>query len=126
MRPKIKDRRCRTFPWDSQDTSLEDFYRSLMTLRHDQPALASTQVKPLILNDKHRVFAYLRGDPTSTNPVVVAVNDETKPRTVKIPLKGSPVTTWAGNDGKTYKVANGSVSVRLGKYGAIVLTSAAS
>jgi alpha-glucosidase len=52
----------RTFPWDNQDTALQDWYRQLIHLRTNQQVLQTGAEKTLLSDDANRVFAFQRRD----------------------------------------------------------------
>jgi glycosidase len=62
----------RTFPWDHQDASLEDWYRAWIGVRAANPVLATGAETTLLTDDAQRVFAYQRRD--ANNLAVVVLN----------------------------------------------------
>jgi len=85
-----------TYPWDSPDESLIQYYAKLGAIRHALPALRTGSV--VTLSAKGNVYAFERIAPPD-KPVVVVLNKGTAPATVKVPgtglvdqLTGAPFT----------------------------------
>lgn len=111
----------RTFPWVRQDTELEDYYRKLIALRSSNPALRDGSVVPLILDNKHRVFAFLRRNKAQS--VAVIINDGGSARQVSVKIPGLPngARVTEGLSGKTYTVSRGTVKATVGASSAAIL-----
>lgn len=109
----------RTFPWDHQDTNLEDFYRKVIGIRNAHPALRDGSVSSLVIDNKHRVLGFLRSD--SSEQVGVVFNDDTK--THRETLKGLPNGTLTdAMTGKTHTVIKHRLTASIPAYGVMILT----
>lgn len=112
----------RTFPWTSQNTGLEDYYRTVIGIRNAHPALRGGTVRPLLLDDKHRVVAFLRQDSQET--VAVALNAGTSARTLTLKGLGSAPVTDALT-GTRYTPSAGAIRLKVGPLGSAILVPAA-
>jgi glycosidase len=112
----------RTFPWGSEDTGLQAYYRKLIALRKAHSALRDGSVQPLVLDDAHRIVGYLRRD--SKESVAVLLTDGKPVRTVAVQIPG--VSNGAhltdAISGRRYTVTGGRVTVKLQGLSAAVLT----
>jgi glycosidase len=114
-----------TFPWDHENTGLEDYYRSLISLRQAHPALRDGSISPLVLNDSKHVVSYLRSDATERIAVILNNDLGQQKVTVKIPHLAAGSTLKDAISGRSYKSAGGKVSLTLKSHtAAILLTSA--
>jgi alpha-glucosidase len=73
-----------------ESQSLLNFYKSLLKLRHSEPALISGDYVTLNPDDPH-VFSFLRRPPAGGRSVVVALNMSDQKQTVKFDLKKQAV-----------------------------------
>lgn len=73
-----------------ESQSLLNFYKSLLKLRHSEPALISGDYVTLNPDDPH-VFSFLRRPPAGGRSVVVALNMSDQKQTVKFDLKNQAV-----------------------------------
>jgi len=85
-----------TYPWDSPDQSLIEYYAKLANIRHAFPALRTGSL--VTLSAKGNVYAFQRAAPPN-KPVVVVLNKGATPATVNVPghglfdlLRGTPFT----------------------------------
>jgi cyclomaltodextrinase len=103
----------RTFPWDHQNAALEAYYTKIIHMRLAINALVYGAVTPLLMNDSTRTVAYLRQ--TSTQSVVVVLNDSAKAETVKLPVTTLKSGTVLTDQLVPYSatVAKGSLTVTL-------------
>jgi glycosidase len=85
-----------TYPWDSPDQSLIDYYAKLGAIRHALPALRTGSLQTV--STKGNVYVFRRAAPPD-KPVIVALNKGASPATVNVPgtglvdqLTGAPFT----------------------------------
>ncbi|HEV3309560.1 MAG TPA: glycoside hydrolase family 13 protein [Chloroflexota bacterium] len=113
-----------TFPWQHQNTSLENYYTALIHMRLDHAALTSGSVFPLYTSDGKRVVAFLRQ--WGTQQIIVALNDSNKGQTVKIVVpqfaNGTHLTAISPT-GAPATVAGGSVTITLPSLSGEVLSA---
>lgn len=103
--------------------SLLTFYKSLLKLRHTEPALISGDYVTLNPDDRH-VFSFLRRAPSGGRSVVVALNMSDQKQTVKFDLKkqnvqGKGVAVLQSNFEPGDRMSLGAVT--LPPFGAILL-----
>jgi glycosidase len=103
-----------TFPWQSQDTGLENYYAALIHMRLSHPALTTGTVTPLLASDGKRVVAYLRQQ--GKQRIVVVLNDSGKAEKVTVP------TPQLANGSKLASISPGHVTAAVVQGRAITLT----
>jgi glycosidase len=74
-----------TYPWDSPDKSLIDYYTKLGAIRHSLPALRTGSLETV--STKGSVYVFRRVAPPD-KPVIVALNKGATPATVNVPGTG--------------------------------------
>jgi alpha-glucosidase len=87
---KVDPGNRRTIPWDHSDTSLTDWYRQWIAVRHANPVLETGGETTLLTDDAHRVFAFLRRDGSQVAVVVLNADRSDKPHTVTLSLPNVP------------------------------------
>jgi cyclomaltodextrinase / maltogenic alpha-amylase / neopullulanase len=99
-----------TYPWDSPDRSLIDYYAKLGAIRHALPSLRTGSLQTI--STKGNVYVFRRLAPPD-KPVTVALNKGTSPASVSIPrtglvdqLTGAPFTGTVPARGGVVLVAN--------------------
>jgi cyclomaltodextrinase len=107
----------RTFPWgwesNPQRTSIHDFYRTVIAIRREYPALRTGRFTTVLASG--RLYAFMRDD--DANRIVVVINNDQAARTVELPLgsvglaDGTRLTDRL--NGGEYTVAGGAVSISL-------------
>ncbi|MCL1845542.1 MAG: glycoside hydrolase family 13 protein [Defluviitaleaceae bacterium] len=119
----------RTFPWGNEDETLLALHKKLIALRREFPALRKGSLEFLWTN--HGFLSYGRWD--EKNKVVVAVNNNSKPMAVALPvwktgISGGYITEKirTGDDTfselkKSYFVSRGEVKITVPAHGAVVL-----
>lgn len=95
------------------DRQLFDYYKKLIALRKENPALRRGSFKTLFVDDKKDVYAFERS--VEGNRVIVVMNNSEKKQTVSLPLSGEYVDALTG-----MKIQPGTMQVE-GKVG-VVLT----
>jgi glycosidase len=78
----------RTFPWDAQDSALEDWYRQWIGVRNAHPTLATGAETTLLTDDLDDVFAYQRSDGHETAVVALNADAPDKAHTATLTLPG--------------------------------------
>ena len=78
-----------TFPIDRN--SILNFYKQLIAIRRDQPALRNGSYEALNRRDAD-VLSYLRKNPQSGESVLVVLNMSNQPKTVSFDLKPEGIT----------------------------------
>jgi alpha-glucosidase len=106
-----------------ESPSLLSFYKSLLKLRHAEPALISGDYVTLNPDDPH-VFSFLRRPPSGGRSVVVALNMSDQKQTVKFDLqkqnvKGKSASVLQSNFEAGDRMDLGAVT--LPPFGAILL-----
>jgi len=106
-----------------ESESLLNFYKSLLKLRHSEPALMSGDYLTLNPDDPH-VFSFLRRPSSGGRSVVVALNMSAQKQTVKFDLKRQHVKSNAASVLQSNFEAAASVelgAITLPPFGAILL-----
>jgi cyclomaltodextrinase / maltogenic alpha-amylase / neopullulanase len=80
----------RTFPWDHQDASLENWYRTWIGVREAHSALQTGTETTLLTDDTNRVFAYQRRDSSGMALVVLNADAPASTHTVTFTLTNVP------------------------------------
>ncbi|HEX9056267.1 MAG TPA: glycoside hydrolase family 13 protein [Ktedonobacterales bacterium] len=114
----------RTFPWDHQDTALEDWYRLWIGVREANPVLATGDETTLLTDDSNRIFAFLRHDGAHIAIVVLNADAPGKAHTVTLSLRGvsdgARLTDAASHTGLT--VSGGKLTLQVdGMSGRVLL-----
>ncbi len=115
----------RPYPWDSIDTELRDWYRTLGQLRRDHEALRTGDLQFVHADDAAGTLAYLRRSPDEAAVVVLNLADQA--RTVAVDLADRlPVGTRLRDaiGGATTVAGPGGVTVQLPARGLAVLLTA--
>ncbi|GAC1463331.1 MAG: hypothetical protein PVSMB7_04830 [Chloroflexota bacterium] len=114
----------RTFPWDHQDTNLETYYRKLIAIRHNTPALQDGDVSPLLADNPHRVVAFLRTG--WKEHAVTILNDGTAARTVRlsVPTIANGTRLTDVMSGMAHGVSAGTISLHVPGHGIAILVQA--
>lgn len=101
------------FPWSHPDAALEEYYGRIAAIRMANPALRDGMVAPLVLDNKHRVLAFLRHDVRQS--VVVVINDGNASRTVRVKARGIPDGSVLRDalSGKAHRLTGRTLTVRL-------------
>jgi glycosidase len=90
----------RPFPWDWEKSNtrrtVHDFYKKIVAVRKQHEALRTGTFQSILMDGK--VYAYIRED--KTDRIVVVLNNEPRPKTVRIPLRQHGFT-----DGTRFKDA---------------------
>ncbi len=76
---------CRgAFPWNPAqwDQNLRNYYKKLIAIRNQYPALRRGNFRSLMRHNNNRTFAYLRED--SRDKIMVVMNNNTRPQDVAI------------------------------------------
>ncbi|MCL2527251.1 MAG: glycoside hydrolase family 13 protein [Defluviitaleaceae bacterium] len=119
----------RTFPWGKEDTTLVELHRSLILMRQKYPVLKGGSV--VFLWNNCGFISYGRWD--DIQKIVVAINNNTKPIEVVLPvwklgvINGHMmrlILTCNGGftcDSTCYQVDEGDVKITVPGYGAVVL-----
>ncbi|MBI2332671.1 MAG: hypothetical protein HYU84_11020, partial [Chloroflexi bacterium] len=115
----------RTYPWSSEDLSLRNTYKQLISLRKTYPALSTGNVNHgLLIDDANGSYAFGRDD--ASDKFVIALHNNASARTLVINVSGyvanGTVLTDVLNGNTTYTVSSGTVSVPvLARWGAILM-----
>ena len=113
----------RTFPWGSEDASLEAYYARAIHMRLEYPALSGGSVTPLLSLNKERVVAYLRQQ--GKQKIVVVLNDSGKTRTVEVPVtqlaNGTKLRDLFSGSASSITVRHGMLRVALSSLSGVVL-----
>jgi cyclomaltodextrinase len=116
--------RRRFFPWNTPDTALQDFYKRVIGVRNANPALRDGSISPVLLDNRNRVFGFMRTD--ARQHVVVAVNGNPATHGVTLALPAIPNGTRLTDalGGATTTVADHKVTITLpGQSTAILVQS---
>ncbi|MBI5841077.1 MAG: alpha amylase N-terminal ig-like domain-containing protein [Chloroflexi bacterium] len=120
----------RTYPWGSEDLTLRNAYKQLISLRKSYSALRTGNVQHgLLVDDANGGYAFGRDD--ASNKIVVALNNNAAARTLTINVSGyvanGTMLTDVLNGSATYTVSNGSVSVPVSaRWGAVLVAGGSS
>jgi glycosidase len=103
----------RTFPWGHEDTALQRWYQTIIHLRLHYVALRRGMVIPLLVNDSHRLYAFMRR--AGNQRIIVALNDDANTHTVRIKVPGLKSGTVRDvlNSNATFRIIAGTVRVAL-------------
>ncbi len=120
----------RTYPWDHEDKSLLEFHREVIRMHRSYDALKKGSL--LLLNGEQGVLVYGRFD--NEDHFVIAVNNNSEPRTVRVPvwrigmLEDMPICRilTSNADGYNFEAVmhhpeTGQLTLTLEPYSAIVL-----
>jgi glycosidase len=112
------------FPWSNQDTDLEAYYSKVIHIRLANPALRDGTVSQLVLDNTHRIVAFLRKD--AQQSVAVAINDDNKSHAIMLKLPGlkSGTILTDGISGKKFTVRNGMLKIALPATSTAILAQA--
>lgn len=112
------------YDWRHPDLAMQSYYRSVLRIRHLNPALRDGSITPLVLDNSHRIMSFLRRD--GTQSVAVAFNDDSKAHTVTLKLPGLRAGTVLTNafSGTGYTVAGGKVTLKLARTSVAILAQA--
>jgi cyclomaltodextrinase len=118
----------RAFPWDAQDTTLEDWYRQWISVRNAHPVLATGAEQTLLTDDQNALYAYQRTDGHETAVVALNADGPDKAHSVTFTLPGAAdgaVFTDAATH-ETLSVHHHQLTVTLqGLSGRVLFTSGA-
>ena len=117
----------RPYPWDSIDTALRDWYRTLGKLRSDHEALRTGDLRFLAADDATGTLAYLRGTATEAAITILNLGEESQTG-ISIDLAGripDGTVLTDGISGIERTVASGKVTIDLAAHGAAVLITPA-
>ncbi len=110
----------RPFEWnytgDKDRVALRDFYKKLIQIRKENPALSKGDYKTLLTRDM--VYSYLRE--YKGEKIVCVINNELEPRDIEVdvPVTGTLTDLMSG---KTFTVKGGKLTIHLdGQTGAIL------
>lgn len=117
----------RTFPWDHQDTSLEDWYRLWIGVRQQNDVLQTGAERTLLTDDTNRLFAFERYAGSQTAVVVLNGDDPGHAHTVTLRLPTVPDGTRLTDaaSGEQLTVTGGTLLVPVGGESGRVLLRAA-
>jgi alpha-glucosidase len=76
---------------EKDPNSILNFYKQLISLRSNQPALREGSYEALNRQDEH-VLSWLRKNPQQGDSVIVALNMSAEPRTISLDLKSYGIT----------------------------------
>jgi cyclomaltodextrinase len=121
-----KDPDCRrTFPWNWEESprrvKVHDFYRKVIGLRHEYPALRTGDFRTILADGK--VYSFLRED--DTDRIVVVLNNGGAKQKVDLNLgelgfaDGAVLVDRLGE--RTYTVAGGAVEIELDQLSGAIL-----
>jgi glycosidase len=110
-----------TYPWGSENTGLQNYYKTMIAVRAAHPALRDGSIVPLVLNDNKFIFSYLRAD--ASDRVAVFCNNAPKSEsiTARIPKFSAGATLKDAITGKRYKLSGGKVTLTIPAQTALVL-----
>lgn len=122
----------RTYPWGQEDEQMIAFYKCMIQIHKDHPALREGSLRMLWAD--YGMIAY--GRFLKEEQIIVIVNNTEELREVQIPVWMAEVEKnarmirlmYSYEDGYVidfdrYKVTDGTLSLMMGKYSAIVLTN---
>ncbi len=111
----------RGMEWDAtqQDAQTLTFYRDLLRLRRDHPALRRGEYKTLVADDKTGVFGFARVHPKET--VYVFFNRSDKPQAATLTLPPGSLLSIHYGDNLTLDRDHARLRLGLPKFGAAVL-----
>ncbi|HEY8238433.1 MAG TPA: alpha-amylase family glycosyl hydrolase, partial [Candidatus Limnocylindrales bacterium] len=118
----------RPYPWDSIDTELRDWYRTLGQLRADHEALRTGDLQFLAADDDTGTLAYLRGTASEAAITILNLGDAAQAG-VAIDVAGripDGTVLTDGISGASGTVAAGAITVDLAAHGAAVFITPAS
>ncbi len=110
----------RPFEWnytgEADRVALRDYYKKLIQIRKENPALTKGDFKTLLTRDK--IYGYLRD--YKGQKIVCVINNELEPRDIEmdVPMNGNLTDLMTG---KSYPVKDGKIIIHLdGQTGAIL------
>ena len=80
----------RTFPWDHQDVSLENWYRQWIGVREANPVFATGSEKTLLTDNANRIVAFQRRDSSNMGLVILNADAPTNTHSVTLSLNDTP------------------------------------
>jgi glycosidase len=123
---KVDPGNRRTFPWDHQDTALEDWYRQWIGIRQANPVLQTGAETTLLTDDAHRIFAFERHQGSAIALVVLNADAPANAHTVTLAVPTVPNGTRFV-DAATHEqvtVSGGKIALQVGGESGRVLLSA--
>lgn len=118
----------RTFPWDNQDTSLQNWYSQWIHVREQNEVLSMGTETTLLTDDANRIFAYQRRDDNSMAVVVLNADGPSNAHTVTLKLSnvGDGATFTDAATGEELTVSGGQLVVPMdGDCGRVLLARGA-
>lgn len=83
--PGWTDPDCRrTYPWGKEDKELLNFYKSIIKIHKENKTLVDGSLSTLYVSNSKKIYSFARWD--NSNIFVIAINNNYKPYTAKIPL----------------------------------------
>lgn len=118
----------RTFPWDTQDTDLESWYRQWIAVRTAHPVLQTGAETTLLADNPNHVFAYQRQESDALALVILNADAPNKPHNVTVRLAdtvrdGTVLVDAASNERVTVRAHSVSLTVA-GDSGRVLLSAA--
>lgn len=104
-----------------QDSSLLNYYKSLIQMRKTYPALAYGDIVFSLADDKNSTLAYSRT--YKGQEIVAAFNKSTVLKTLKIPVKKNGLYKNALNENEVFEAKNGVLAIELTGEKAVVLVN---
>ena len=110
----------------ARDESLRDFYKALLRVRHQHPALTRGDYT-LLSAPQDKLVGFIRADTTSDDKVIVVMNRDADPSKADYPL---PVS-WQGQEvvdllaGTTVKVQDGRIHLEMAPVSIRILSTSA-
>lgn len=102
-----------------QDTALLTFYKKLIQIRKDNPALISGDLTFSLVDDENRTFAYNRT--YEKHEIVVAFNKSEKPKKIAIPVENNGQYYNALRNKQVIHSEENNLPIELGAEQAIIL-----
>ena len=113
---------CRgTFPWGKEDRAMQDFYRSMIAMRHDHPVLKtgtcsfhalSEQVLAVVRGSRNGLDVF--GDPLGQQAAITCINRSAQPARIFIPQKEIlGLFRLVSGEGETYTASQHGFEITL-------------
>jgi len=103
------------------NNDLKDFYKKIISIRNNNPALQTGDYKTLITDDKNSVYSFSRN--IENQEIIIVLNNSSKSVETEILYSKNITFSDVLNDSKKYEVKSGKILVKLKPFEASILVA---